>query len=68
MKNEFNIGDHVLVSAECTGFGRPISGIVSKKEVFMGVVFYDVDYLEPAPYGLKGITVINPGMLIPQKQ
>lgn len=59
------IGQHVTLSATCTGFGFDIKGYIANVEYFAGVVYYEIGYLQSAPDGTHGKCVVNPGFITP---
>lgn len=57
--SNFKIGDIVKVSAEATGFGEDLEGIVRKVETILGNILVNVDWINPSPdYGI-GICVVD---------
>lgn len=40
-------GDLVMVSAEATGFGKPMEAIIDKVETFLGQTLVTVTYTQP---------------------
>lgn len=42
------VGDRVIVSAEATGLGKEVKGIVEKIETFLGSVLVTVNYISPS--------------------
>lgn len=62
-KIEFHVGDHVIVSADITGTGENMPGLITHVEVFMRHTFISISYDRPTLVGDRGTCVTNLGLI-----
>lgn len=53
------VGDLVMVSAEATGFGKPMEAVVDKVEMFLGQTLVTVTYTHPNALSGPGGCFVN---------
>ena len=62
-KTEFHVGDRVIVSADVTGTGENMPGLITHVEVFMHYPVISISYDRPTLIGSRGTCVTNLGLI-----
>lgn len=62
-KIEFQVGDRVIVSADVTGTGENMPGLITHVEMFMHHPVISISYDRPTLVGDRGTCVTNLGLI-----